>query len=46
MGVIIFIFETMATKFGKPAGFEDKAEMKDKDLITSKEENLRKVKEE
>jgi len=28
----------MATKYSKPAGYEDKAEIEDKDLITSKED--------
>mgnify|MGYP000883379123 CR=1 FL=1 len=36
----------MASKYSKIAGFEDKAKINDKDLITSKEDNMKKIKDE
>lgn len=33
----------MASKYSKLSGFEDRAKIEDKDLITSKEENMKKV---
>ena len=36
----------MASKYSKPAGFENKVKIDDKDLITSKKEQEKKLEEE